>query len=543
MTTVSENAWWKHGIIYQIYPRSFRDADNDGNGDLSGIIEKLDYLGDLGVDGIWLSPINQSPMYDCGYDISDYDRIDPMFGSEEDFDRLIREADQRGIKIVMDLVLAHTSHLHPWFLESRLWTDSPKRDWYIWQEPKNGGYPNNWRSAFGGRGWTFDEKTRQYYHHQFLPEQPQLNWRNPDVRKALFDMIRRWLDRGVGGFRLDVVNYFFKDAQLRDNSFRLGPNPRPYDLQAHVNDGNQPEIHESLHEFRDILNQYPGSMSVGEVWFETPGNPAEAAKYYGNDDELHLVFDFALLHVKKWNATKFFKAIETWEQLVPGNGWPTWTLGNHDQGRMMSRLGKKDSQERMRLLAVLLLALRGTPFLYYGDEIGMRNGLLKRKDLIDPVGQRYWPFHIGRDPARTPMQWTSANGAGFTKAAKPWLPLAPDYGTVNVQAQEADADSLLHYYRRLIAVRREHPSLNRGTFQPLLDGRNGVLAWLRKHESERALVVLNFKSEPEMASPGTPGNWEAVFSTHRAKRAVFELPVCQLAPYEASIFVDTTTED
>ena len=324
----STDAWWKHGIIYQIYPRSFKDTSNDGNGDLAGIIEKLDYLHDLGVDGIWLSPINQSPMYDCGYDISDYDRIDPMFGSDDDFDRLIKEADQRGIKIVLDLVLAHTSHLHPWFLESRLWTDSPKRDWYIWREPKNGGYPNNWRAAFGCRGWTFDEKTRQSTTTtSFCPNNRNSIGATRKVRQALFDMIRRWLDRGVGGFRLDVVNYFFKDEQLRDNPFKLGPNPRPYDLQAHVNDGNRPETHEALCEFRDILNQYPGAMSVGEAWFEAPGNPVEAAKYYGNNDELHLVFDFAMVHLKKWNAEKFFKAVMTWERLVPDDGWPTWTLG------------------------------------------------------------------------------------------------------------------------------------------------------------------------------------------------------------------------
>lgn len=532
-----QRLWWKHGVIYQIYPRSFYDANGDGTGDIPGITAKLDYLKDLGIEGIWLSPINVSPMFDFGYDISDYNDIDPVFGNQTDFEHLLDEAHSRGIRIIMDLVMNHTSHLHPWFKESASSKDNPKRDWYIWKDPVKGRVPNNWMAAFGGRAWEFDKKTGQYYLHLFLAEQPDVNWRNPGLKKAMFDMVRFWLDKGVDGFRLDVCNFFIKDALFRSNPFGIGPNaPRPYDLQDHIYDRDQPETHVILKEFRSILDGYPERMSVGEIAVEDPGgNHDIASSYYGNgDDELHLVFDFSHMNVK-WGADVFYRRIREWLTHIPAGGWPCHVFNNHDQFRSMSRYAKgPESIPRAKVIAAMLLTLKGTPFIYYGEELGMRNGKIPKKMLHDPVGIKYWPFHPGRDPERTPMQWSSAPNAGFSPAP-PWLPVNSDYETVNVETELNDRNSILNLYKDLIAVRKSRPALERGEWVPVIEAKNDVIAYKRIYENEELMVVLNFSNASRKAGLGTP-QLRTVFSTHRFNASVISGPEIRLMPYEASIF-------
>ena len=371
--------WWKEAVIYQIYPRSFSDSNGDGVGDLQGIIDKLDYLkgspDSLGVDAIWLSPIYPSPMVDFGYDISDYEDIDPVFGDLKTFKKLLKEAHKRDIKIIMDLVINHTSDQHPWFIESRSSKKNPKRDWYIWQDAIDGKPPNNWMAAFGGNAWEWDERTKQYYYHGFTKEQPDLNWRNPEVKKAISKLISYWLDMGVDGFRLDVVNYYFKDKKLRNNPVDFFKGLRPYDIQIHIYDRDRPKVHSVLKSFRKLLDSYDGDrMSVGEVYIEPPGNPKLATSYYGDkSDELHMAFNFAFLYCK-WDAEKFREAISALEKELKPEDWPNYTLSNHDQIRHIKRYEKgKETIPRMKIAAMLLLTLRGTPFLYYGEEIGMED--------------------------------------------------------------------------------------------------------------------------------------------------------------------------
>ena len=480
--------WWKDGVIYQIYPRSFRDSNGDGVGDIPGIIQMLDYLEWLGVDAMWLSPINTSPMYDFGYDISDYRGIDPLFGTLEDFDRLIAEAHRRGIRVILDMVVNHTSHLHPWFIESRSSRDNPKRDWYIWHDGKNGRPPNNWRAVFGGRAWEWDERTRQYYYHSFLKEQPDLNWRNPQLREAVFDEMRYWLDRGVDGFRLDAVSWYIKDELFRDNPCGWGPNaPRPYDLQKHVYDQNRPETHEVLRRMRSLFDGYPERMMVGETYAEPPGDPTIAASYYGDGtDELHLAFDFSTIFIP-FRADAFRRCLSRWYEAVPPKGWPCIVFNNHDQVRSVSRW--RPGRDAAKAVATILLAARGTPFLYYGEEIGMRNGRIKRREMCDPLGKRYWPFNKGRDPERTPMQWSDEPNAGFSDAS-PWLPVNDDYRDVNVACQREDPASILHYYRALIQLRRSRPPLRRGSIE-WIDADEDLVSFTREYEGERIFVAVN----------------------------------------------------
>ncbi|HJW82734.1 MAG TPA: alpha-amylase family glycosyl hydrolase, partial [Anaerolineae bacterium] len=385
-----DSLWWRDGVIYQIYPRSFADSNGDGIGDLGGITSRLDYLRDLGVDAVWLSPVYPSPMKDFGYDVSDYTDIDPVFGTLADFDDLLREAHTRGIRIIMDMVMNHTSDEHPWFVESRSSRDSPKRDWYIWRDAKpEGGPPNNWTSVFGGGAWEFDAGAGQYYLHLFDPGQPDLNWRNSGVKQAMFDACRFWLDRGVDGFRLDVAHMPFKHPDLPDNPPKFGL--RDYDRQRHFYHQNLPETHAMWKGFRRLLDEYPQRMAVGEV--ELDG--AEA--YYGNGgDELHLAFNFGLLRLP-WNARAIQRVIADWEARLPGGAWPCWVLSNHDVKRHISRWGSGALAEaRAKLAAAMLLTLRGTPFMYYGEEIGLREGRIPRREIVDPPGRRYWPFYTGR---------------------------------------------------------------------------------------------------------------------------------------------------
>lgn len=534
-----DSIWWRDGVIYQIYPRSFADANGDGIGDLRGIINHLDYLNDgtpnsLGIDAVWLSPIYPSPMHDFGYDVSNYHDVDPVFGTLADFDELLAQAHQRGIRIIMDLVVNHTSHEHSWFIESRSSRDNPKRDWYIWRDAVKGRPPNNWQSVFGGPAWTWDETTGQYYLHSFLPQQPDLNWRNLQVKEAVFQEVRFWLDRGVDGFRLDVANRLVKDEQLRDNPFRLGL--RAYDRQYHIREENQPGTHEVWKAFRKLLDEYPERMSVGEVYHD---DPAVTASYYGDGkNELHLVFNFLFARCP-WNARRFHKVIEDWDHAVPPAGWTTYVLSNHDLPRHYSRYAAgTDSDARAKVAAAMLLTLRGTPFLYYGEEIGMRQVHIPRAEILDPPGKRYWPLYKGRDGCRTPMQWDDSPNAGFS-TAKPWLRVGPDYQHVNVAVENIDPDSLLNFYRRLIWLRKSSPALQRGHYRALIERPTDVLAYLREAEEQAILVCLNFSPRPAMidlSRMNLPAEaWQVVLSSVRVAEGSVYRGKVGLTKYEVCI--------
>ncbi|MFZ5915673.1 MAG: alpha-amylase family glycosyl hydrolase [Chloroflexota bacterium] len=539
--TAPGKRWWQEGVIYQIYPRSFADANGDGVGDLRGIIDHLDYLNDgtpqsLGIDAIWLSPIYPSPGYDFGYDVSDYHDIDPLFGSMQDFDELVRQAHKRGIRIVLDLVLNHTSHLHPWFIESRASRDNPRRDWYIWRDGRaSKKQPNNWQSVFGGPAWTWDETTGQYYLHSFLPEQPDLNWRNPQVEQTLLDTLRFWLDRGVDGFRLDVADRYFKDERLRDNPPK--PGLRAYDRQHRLYNIHRPETHQALKTMRRLLDEYPERMMVGEVESE------QALSYYGDgSDELHLSFNFELVH-SPWLARRFQKVIDTWEQTLPPAAWPCWTFSNHDVTRHYSRhAAGAHTDARARVAAALLLTLRGTPFLYYGEEIGMRQGRIPRQKIVDPPGRRYWPFYRGRDGCRTPMQWANSPNAGFgpVSVGQTWLPINEDYVTVNVAAQSTDPGSLLSFYRRLIGLRKNTPALQHGDYTPLLERPAQALAYLRQTESQTVLVLLNLcgrsvRLHLEQKTSLPAQTWQTLFDTGGWPSRLKLGDTVTLAPHQITI--------
>lgn len=522
--------WWKKSVFYQIYPRSFADSNGDGVGDLPGIVVKLDYLAGLGIDAIWLSPIYPSPMHDFGYDITDYRGVAPVFGRMADFDRLLGQAHAKGIRILMDLVVNHTSSLHPWFVESRSSRSSAKRDWYVWHDGKKGRPPNNWRSVFAGRAWQWDEGTGQFYLHSFLKEQPDLNWRNPAVQNAVFDEIRFWLDRGVDGFRLDVVNLYVKDALFRSNPFGIGRYPRPYDMQTHLYDCDQPELHGILRDLRALMNSYPERTTVGEVMVKAPGNARIAASYLGDGtDELHMTFDFTLLNLP-WDPRRMFRQIESWYSFMPAEGWPTIVFSNHDVPRSFSRYGRKHHAEKARLVALLLLTLRGSPFIYYGEEIGMEDGRVARGELRDPVGLRYWPLNKGRDPARTPMQWTPDRNAGFTTGT-PWLPIPPLHATTNVARQEMDPASLLNFYRTLIRIRRENPCLSVGSWNVLQRGEDGLIGFERKEDGARIAIIVNMAGKRKTARYDGSIYGRVILSTHDEVHAPGRGTI-ELLPYE-----------
>jgi alpha-glucosidase len=487
-------------VIYQIYPRSFKDSNNDGIGDIKGIIEKIDYIKDLGVDGIWLSPINQSPMFDFGYDISDYRAIDPIFGTEKDFDLLIAACHKRELMIMMDLVINHSSHLHQWFIESRSSKNNPKRDWYIWHPGKKSflrnlfgmkpASPNNWLAMFGGNAWEWDKKTQEFYLHLFLKEQPDLNWRNPQLKQAVFGEIKYWLDKGIDGFRIDVVNMLLKNKELKNNPFRIGKTPRPYDLQNHIYDRNQDELNGVLKELRELMNQYESRFIVGEV-FDEQGNPELSAKTLGNGlDQIHTAFDFSLIYTK-FNAKSFHQKIKKWLDVIPENGTACHVFSNHDQPRVASRIkDKPNNDEKKKFIALLLLTLKGHAYIYYGDEIGMTDGKIKRSEIKDPVGKMYWPFHLGRDPQRTPMQWNEQKNAGFSQS-KPWLPVSDNHKTINTNNQEKNAKSLLHFYKQVISLRKNQTALISGKIK-LFEPYQNTFFYIRENENQKLLITLNF---------------------------------------------------
>jgi alpha-glucosidase len=508
--------WWRHAVFYEIYVRSFQDSNGDGVGDLNGITERLDYLNDgtahsLGVDALWLTPINPSPMYDFGYDVSDYCAVDPLFGALGDLDRLIAEAHRRDIRIILDLVPNHTSHQHAWFVESRSARTSSKRDWYVWRDPApGGGPPNNWVSSFGGPAWTLDPATGQYYLHSFLAEQPDLNYRNPAVAAAIEDVIRFWLERGVDGFRVDVIHKMIKDAELRDNP-PCDPDDvhpvRDYFGQQHVYDHDRPEVHDVIRAWRRILDSYGDRMMVGEVYLLDPGC---VAPYYGAAlDELQLAFNFSFLW-SPWDAAAFRARVDEIEALLPAGAQPTYVLSSHDAPRHRSRFDGTFGADRARVAALMLLTLRGTPFLYYGEEIGMCDGDIPPDRICDPVGKRF--PSLGRDPARTPMHWDHSPGAGFSRAADPWLPLAADHVRVNVAQQSGDPASLLSWYRRAIWHRKSSPALLEGAYRPL-ESPADTFVYLREHASQCLLVALNFGSERRAIALPTGRRGALVLST------------------------------
>ncbi len=531
--------WWQRGVVYQIYPRSFKDTTGNGVGDLQGVIEKLSYLNDgtpgsLGVDAIWLSPFYPSPMADFGYDVSDYCNVDPLFGDLATFDRLVEEAHRRGIKVIIDWVPNHTSDQHPWFIESRSSRDNPKRDWYIWRDPRpDGSLPNNWGSFFGGPAWTFDERTGQYYLHQFVKEQPELNWRNPLVRAAMMDVLRFWLDRGVDGFRMDVIGLLIKDAELRDNppDPNAPPGLPPNDLfnrQLHIYNWDQDEVHEVIREIRRVLDEYDDRCGIGEVWGELP----RWIKYYGeNGDELHLPFNFRLIPLP-WQAQAMRRSVDELEAALPDFAWPNYVLGNHDQPRLASRFG---GEAQARTAAMMLLTLRGTPTLYYGDELGMENGVIPPEKVQDPQG-----INLGvertRDVARTPMQWDAGPNAGFCPAGvEPWLPISADYKTRNVAVQSQQPTSILNLYRKLLWYRRNTPALYGGSYRSLDVDNEDCFVYLRVAGEERRLIALNFGGTTcRIAIPGE-GRGKVAVSTHLDREGRESLARLELRPHEGVI--------
>jgi alpha-glucosidase len=497
--------WWKTGVVYQVYPRSYQDTTGNGVGDLNGVRSRLGYLADvLGVDAIWLSPFYPSPMDDFGYDVADYCDVDPLFGTLDDFDRLLADAHGRGLKIIIDFVPNHTSDRHPWFRAARSSRADPKRDWYVWADPKpDGSPPNNWRAAFGGRSWEWDEPTGQYYLHSFLPSQADLNWRNPEVERAMFDVLRFWLDRGVDGFRVDVAHFIMKDPEMRDNPERADApaGASDYERYHHLNDLGHPDAHVVYRRMRGLLDGYrPERVSIGEIHFDDIG---KWAAYYGSGtDEFHLPFNFRMLNAP-WEASVFRELVDQLEGALPEGAWPNYVLGNHDETRLATRYGPN----RARPAAMLLLTLRGTPTLYQGDELGMEEVVVALDRTRDP-----WGFRVpgsGRDGCRTPMQWAPGAGAGFTDpGVEPWLPFGPDAAVRNVAALVDDPRSILNLYRALLEVRRASPALREGSYRPLDDGiPDGCLGYRREHDGGAAMTVLiNFGPgfvEVSGVEPGT----------------------------------------
>lgn len=482
--------WWQTGIIYQIYPRSFQDSNGDGIGDLQGIISRLDYLQWLGIKGIWLSPVYPSPMADFGYDISDYCDVHPVFGMLADFDELLEQIHKRDMRLIIDLVPNHTSNQHPWFIEASSSKDNPKRNWYIWHDPMpDGSPPNNWLSVFGGRAWEFDQASGQYYYHAFLKEQPDLNWRNPEVREAVYDIMRYWLNKGVDGFRVDVMWHLIKDNQFRNNPKNPGYNEHmaTYEQVLPVYSTDQPEVHEIVMEMRKVVEEYNERLLIGEIYLPIH----RLVTYYGtNNNGAHLPFNFLFMSLP-WDATTIASTIDEYESALPSYGWPNWVLGNHDQPRITSRVGLQQA----KVAAMLLLTLRGTPTMYYGDEIGMRDVPIPFDELMDPQGLNMPGKNLSRDPARTPMLWDTGKNAGFTTGT-PWLRHDRRFMRENVEVQKKDAFSILTFYRRLINLRQKESSLMVGNYTPVYSDHQ-MIAYLRQAEGHaKFLILVNLSHRP-----------------------------------------------
>ncbi len=519
--------WWQHAVFYEIYPRSFADSNHDGVGDLKGITGKLDYLKGLGVDAIWISPCYPSPQVDFGYDVSDYENIDPMYGTLADFDRLATESRKHNIRIILDYVINHTSDQHKWFLESKSSKASPYRNWYIWLDGKTANQPpNNWLSTFGGSAWKLDPKTGQYYYHYFYPEQPDLNWRNPAVEKAMFDVTRWWYKRGVSGFRLDAVDTLFEDPDLRDNPTFPGTNKYGDPNMEDKYNKKLPEVHDVLTNLRTVANEY-NAVLIGETWTR---NFDELKEYYGaHANELQLPMDFMFTRVDKLDPVEFRRQIAGAESA---GGWPTYVISNHDIVRSYNRYGDGiHNDDIAKLMAAFYLTLRGTPIMYYGEELGMENNDAKRReDVRDPIGRLGWPVEKGRDGERTPMQWSDSRNAGFS-TAPPWLPVPASYKTHNVASESKDPNSVLEFYRKVLALRHTNKVLLDGNYVALNTDDPNVLSYLRSYHGDSVLVALNMSGTPQKASLSLPGGG----STSGSFKALLATPGADAKGREVSL--------
>ncbi len=512
----SSAPWWHSAVLYQVYPRSFDDSGRDGIGDLEGLRRRLSYLSWLGVDALWITPFYPSPQLDFGYDVTDHLAVDPLFGTVSEVERLIRDAHDQGLRVLIDFIPNHTSDQHPWFLESRSDPDSAKRDWYYWADGRDGGPPNNWLSLFGGSAWEWDDRTRQYYLHSYLREQPDLNWRNPQVREAMFDVLRGWLDRGVDGFRIDAFRQLLKDPARRDNPI----NPQwsaamdPYQRLLPLHSTDQDDIVEIISALRGVLHDHPrppgGGAAVDRILVAEAYLPIPALiRYHGTDgDGIQLPSNMNLLQ-GAWEPWTIARLIEQYEELLPAGAWPNWVLGNHDRPRIAGRLG----QDQLRIAALLLLTLRGTPTLYYGDELGLPDVEVPADRVRDPVGRRTGRPELGRDPARMPMPWTEQPGHGFCDPdVEPWLPIRPDAAEFSVAAQRDDPGSALSLYRRLLGLRRSVPALSVGAYRTVhVDDRS--LTFRRCHAAGDALVALNFTGWPVPLRAPEDRTWDLALTT------------------------------
>jgi len=533
--TEPKTPWWQHAVFYEIYPRSFKDTNGDGIGDINGITSKLDYLKELGVDAIWITPCFPSPQVDFGYDISDYCAIAPEYGTMADFDNLLAEAKKRNIRILMDFVVNHTSDKHPWFEESRSSRDNPKRDWYIWRDGKNGGPPNNWQSLFGRSAWKLDAKTNQYYYHFFYAEQPDVNWRNPQLKEAMLDVDRFWLKKGVSGFRLDAVGCLFEDPELHDNPVLAGTNNFGDPNTEFKYNDHYPEVHDVMRDLRTVLDTFPGADNAVLVG-ETSGPDVKSiSEMYGKTlDEIQLPMNFHFAYLNMRSAPEFRRLIKEWN-ANPAGGWPLYFFSNHDQIRHYVRYGDgKNNDAIAKLMAAMLLTVRGTPLLYYGEEIGMENNDPKRvEDVYDPIGKIGWPKEKGRDGERTPMQWTGGQYAGFS-TSKPWLTSADSFKTHNVETETKDKDSLLNFYKTLIKLRGHEPFKN-GDCKFVDANDPNILSYVRPAygHSQDCLVTLNFSDKPVEFTPLLTG--QAITFPHGEENVpLSKLVVQPLVPADAS---------
>ena len=527
--------WWQKGIIYQIYPRSYQDSNNDGVGDLKGITRRLDYIKKLNVDAIWLSPIYPSPMHDFGYDVANYTDIHPMFGDMGEFDHFLEEVHQRELKLILDLVPNHTSDEHAWFIESRSNRENPKRNWYIWRDPApDGGPPNNWISYFGGSAWTLDPQTNQYYLHQFVSQQPELNYRHPEVLTAILDVMRFWLEKGVDGFRMDAIWLLLKDEQFRDEPPNLADDGKwgEHGSLNHIYTANMPGIHGLIRQMRAVLDEYDDRMMVGEINLPLD----KTMLYYGQDlDECHLPYNFQLI-MSEWKAQAVRRIVDNYEAGLPEGAWPNWVLGNHDQHRIATRVG----QAQAGIANMLLLTLRGTPTTYYGEEIGMENVAIPPKMIQDPpaLNQPEVAHLIGRDPERTPMQWDDTPNAGFTPiGVSPWLPLPEDYSKLNVRTQEQNPTSMLRLYQALTSLRRAELALCVGDYSPIDVEDDRIFAYCRSFNgTDSFMVVLNFSKEDTQLDLGHYGTNALIeISTHLQRHGMVNLHKLHLSSNEGLV--------
>ena len=535
--TRNQMLWWQRGVIYQVYPRSFKDSNGDGIGDLQGILAQLDYLSWLGVDAIWISPFYPSPMADFGYDVSNYTNVDPIFGDLATFDELLQQAHRRNLKVIIDFVINHTSDQHPWFLASRSSRNAPMRNWYVWADAKpDGSPPNNWISLFGGSAWEWDPATEQYYLHSFDKKQPDLNWRNPQVKAAMFDVVRFWLERGVDGFRIDAAHIIMKDPQLRDNPPNtsgariMHKSMGEYDSQLHLYDKGHPDTHAIYRKFRQLLDSYSREqprIAIGEMHIL---NLEEWISYYGaNLDEMQMPFNFGLL-LADWRATAIRQSVDVYEATLLPGAWPNYVLGNHDEPRIASRIGSSQA----RIAMMLLLTLRGTPTLYYGDEIGMHDADIPPERVQDPLAKGI--PDIGRDPVRTPMQWDSSQNAGFCPpTVEPWLLIPGDYQQLNVAVERDDPHSMLSLTRTLIEMRRTTAALNAGSYHPIENLPNDCFVYLRELADQRRLIALNFSSDEQVLSLPEMGSGRIVISTYLDREEQVDLAAFRLRANEGCI--------